>query len=261
MVKMEQFIVCITSSIPLLFVVFGIKYSSRVLKRIGLYLYLAMLGIVVSAHWHFQSVYGLPFFSSPSEMAIMALVLMLLGFFLLVAVLFGLIHDYFKHPERFHQTKQGALFILGLLAHLGVLGFLMYPLSGKWEYVNILKHAEIVFAKDEDIRDGKIRVELVFSSPLPCWRNCSSEDYRHLFMVKNYTDEPMKVRLKIELFDDRKESLDTIASLPIVVQPGEYRPVITKWTDEKSSVWDQWSYRSEEPIAYFRYWYDARPVR
>ncbi|CAJ1004224.1 hypothetical protein BSPP4475_18075 [Brevibacillus aydinogluensis] len=59
---MEQFIVCITSSIPLLFVVFGIKYSSRVLKRIGLYLYLAMLGIVVSAHWHFQSVYGLPFF-------------------------------------------------------------------------------------------------------------------------------------------------------------------------------------------------------
>jgi len=259
---MEMFVVLSSSSIPMIFVWFGLIYSSRVLKRIGLYLYLAMLGIIVIANWHFQSVYGFPFLPSRKAMAIMVAMLMFMGFVLLVGLIYTLIYNYIKKiPKHRRLTKQGLLYILGLFAHIAVILILIYPLGGKWEYANILKHAEKVFAKDEDIRDGKIRVELVFSSPVPCWRNCSSENYRHLFMVKNYTDEPMKVRLKIELFNERKESLDTITSLPIVVQPGEYRSVVTKWTDEESSVWDQWSYRSEEPIAYFRYWYDARTVR
>jgi hypothetical protein len=254
---MEMFIVCLFSSVPLLLLVFGFMRSSRVLKRIGLLSYIGMVGIVFAVHWYFHSVYGFPFFLSLQESAVAIVVLFLMGVFFLLSVIIA----HFKTPKSVRNTKAVSLFLLALFAHVSVLCFFLFPVGGKWEYANLLNRAAKVFEKEENIRDGKIRVELVFSAPRPCWRNCSDQDYRNLFMVKNYTNQPMHVQLKIEVFNARKEPLGHIESLEISLQPGEYRPVIAKETNEEHSVWDQWTFTSDEQVAYFRYWYDARPER
>jgi hypothetical protein len=254
---MEMFLVGLFASCPLLLLVFGFMQSSRVLKRIGLLSYIAMVGIVFTVHWYFHSVYGFPFFLSLQESMVAIFILSLLGgTFLLCGII-----AHFKTPKSVRNTKAVTLFLLALFVYLCILYFLIYPVAGKWEYANVLDHAAKVFAKDQNIRDGKIRVELVFSAPRPCWRNCSDQDYRNLFMVKNYTKQPMHVQLTIEAFNARKEPLGQIESLDISLQPAEYRPVIAKETNVENSIWDQWTFTSDEQVAYFRYWYDARPKR
>ncbi|UFJ41120.1 hypothetical protein LOK74_00730 [Brevibacillus humidisoli] len=156
-----------------------------------------------------------------------------------------------------------ALFILILLlVQIFLSIFWFASLGEKWEYAEILDRAERVFATagDEEAKQ-EISVELLYSARGFCWRDCSTEDYRNLFMVKNHLDQPVQAELKILAANERKQQLAMYESLPIDLQPGEYRVVVTEETNLEDSVWDRWTSYTDEKIAFFQYQYRYEPIK
>jgi len=243
----------ILTSISSMLVVFGYIPSrySAIIKRIGWISYVLTFLITLLCHWYFQIKFGFPLLPSAHDSAIALFIVSLFGgiFFLC-----GIIAHFLNRgvPSSGYRPKTTFLALLMFWLHISLFMAVYIPLGQKWEYASTFDRAERIFAKKEADKKEAVRVELVYSSQEPCSR-CSNPDYLNLFMVKNEGDQPVDVRLMLYAFNTDKEPLTQGESPVITIPPGGIRQIATDKTNREGSVWNQWTFRTDEPIGYFRY--------
>ncbi|WP_134682596.1 hypothetical protein [Brevibacillus migulae] len=243
----------ILTSISSMLVVFGYIPSrySAVIKRIGWSSYALTFLISLLCHWYFRANFGFPLKPSVQETTITLIIVSVFG---AIFLLCGIIAHFLNRgvPSSGYNPKATFLAILVLWLHIFLFMAVYIPLGQKWEYASTFDRAERVFSKSEPAKDHPVRVELVYATKEPCSR-CSNRDYLNLFMVKNDGDQAVDVKVKLYAYDADKEPLTQGESPVITVPPGGIRQIATDKTNMESSIWNQWTFRTDEPIGFYRY--------
>lgn len=253
---MYVFFTLLLCSLPSVVLIFGFIPSrfSSILKKVGLISYLLTIVITASAHYHFLTTYGFPLLPSFRDNTV---ALFVIGLFAAIFLLCMLItHFLYRHaPKEVYNPRAIWIFFVAILVHLSLIIVDFHSLGKKWEYAHIYSRAQIVFAVNDEKANEDINVKLLYSAPEPCYRNCSHRDYLNLFMAKNQTDHDVEVKVTLYAYDKDKELLLQTDSLPMTIPPGKIRQIATNKTNLKTSIWDQWTFRTKVGVAYYRYEY------
>lgn len=260
---MEIVFSLLAAGLPLLLFVFGFIPSKRkksLKQKVlpGLITLLTILLITLFAHLYFLFAYGFPLLPTKKD-AMFSIILLSVfaGIFLFCGVVAHIIGR--RQPKTVHNPVAMVIILCGLLFELFLVFLWFAPLGQKWEYANILDRAQQAFAKS-DADNQEITVELLYSGRF-CAKRCTSEDrYRNLFLVKNQLNQPVQVSVYVSAFNDRKEHLKTSETASINLQPGEYRVLMSSETDLEKSIWDRWTFYTDQQVAYFQYDYKKAPL-
>ncbi|MUK90746.1 hypothetical protein GMD78_20530 [Ornithinibacillus sp. L9] len=197
--------------------------------------------------------YRLPLFlNTHDSMIVISLIGLLLGIIALINIVITLRSRKKNVPKEVHNSKT-VWKIIGVFGGLFALFlFWFMPLGDKVSYVWSLHDA--INAVEDTSDAEEFSLVLVRSEP-DClsYRNCSNLKYDNQFYVKNNMDEVKEVQFKIRALNEDQEELKVIDSTIMRIEPGELLFVETEETNDKSSVWDKYSFKTEESVYYFQH--------
>ncbi|WP_100009951.1 hypothetical protein [Lentibacillus sediminis] len=78
--------------------------------------------------------------------------------------------------------------------------------------------------------------------------------------MRNNLEEPKEFQVRISAANNNQEEIETIDSEIMEVGPGEMKMVVTEETSDNQDIWSQYSFETEERVAYYQYNYRFRDV-
>ncbi|WP_062049600.1 hypothetical protein [Bacillus sp. JCM 19034] len=215
-----------------------------------------MVGSVIG-QFYLLSTYDLPLFLSSNDSMIAFLVIgIFLGIIALVNIVVTIICRKNNVPKELHNSSTVWKFIgvLGVTIFVFLLWFM--PLAEKIDYVLALHDAIDTVSSDEE---AEFSIALVRSEP-DCLRarNCTNMRYDNQFFIKNNLDETKEVQFIIRAFNEEQNELKTIESNLITIKPRELLLLETDETITNSSIWDRYSFKTDEEVYSFQYKFQYR---
>lgn len=220
-----------------------------------LFAVLAVASIVVN--WYLSSSYNLAFFQNSLSSIIGIVITGVL--WLIIALINIFVTLTMKGaPKSIHNPKVIWIFS-SVLAGALLIAFLWYfPLGQKMAYADTLDNA--VNAMDDTEENQEISVVLVKSENACLRTRACDDEFNNVFYVRNNLDQPKEFQVRISAANENEEELQTIDSEIIELDPGEMKMVETEETNDNTDIWSQYSFVTEERVAYYQYNYRFRDV-
>ncbi|MFI8714178.1 hypothetical protein QIH01_05645 [Brevibacillus brevis] len=222
-------------------------------KKWGLTIASALLiyGGCFAANVYWQVKYGIPVLPTESDLEVFFYFCILLVFvciLLYIGFLITMRKQFWKMNLVFLCTAFG-LFSFFAAAFLG-----MGPFLKKAEYVIVVQKAKDQWKEAKMDNEKPIDLALVYSRQ-ECTKNCVGYPYSSLILVRNQSDQPVEIDLKLRLKNKSGNVLKEVEAIPLKLASGEITEV---WTDDSYAKHDFWARASavtDERVADLEYQY------
>lgn len=160
-------------------------------------------------------------------------------------------------PKQYHNPKLvwKITFLFGF--GMATILFWILPLAKKYEFTTMLTQAEETFTTEQV--DWELLV-IFIKSEQDCIGNrsnnyCENAKYDNFFYVKNNTTDRLKGQVLLRAYDKNKKLMTEIESLVFELDAGTYSLLAfeEEHVDDRTSIWNQLSFQSEEKVVYYEY--------
>ncbi|MBR7797335.1 hypothetical protein GT022_14940 [Agaribacter marinus] len=251
-------LVIILYSVPFIWVLWSfinVKNNKRekVKWKYPILLFLLLILLSIIGNVYLSSTYTIPFLQTSMESMIWLIVAaVFLGIIALINVFVTLSLRNKNVSKQFHNPRVIWKLIGGMALFLGFLFIWFMPFGQKLSYVMALEQA--MNATENANGSEEITLSLVKSeSNCLTKRNCSNEQFHNVIYVKNNMDEPKEIQIKIRALDKDQQELKVIDSKIMEVGANELQMVKTEETNQQSSIWNQYSFQTDDRMYYFQH--------
>ncbi|MFD2087597.1 hypothetical protein ACFSND_20670 [Brevibacillus brevis] len=124
----------------------------------------------------------------------------------------------------------------------------------KAEYVNVVQKAKEKWQAAEMNNEKPIDLAIVYSRQ-DCTKNCAGYPYTSLILVRNQSDQPLEIDLKLRLKNKGGTVLKEVEAVPLKLSSGEITEVWTGDSYAKHDFWARASVVTDERVADLVYQY------
>ncbi|MBY7142366.1 hypothetical protein KFZ56_04505 [Virgibacillus sp. NKC19-3] len=214
-----------------------------------LFVVTAVVSVVVNSYLTFS--YNLSFFLNSSSVVTVLITVGILGGLMgIINIITTMIARRKNWPKTMHNPKV-IWIIFGSIAG-SLLIFLLWfmPIGQKISYVVTLNNA--VSAMEASTENDDISLVQVLSEADCVSRRCAP-NYNNVFYVRNNLDQPKEVQVKIRALNNNEEEVKVIDSEIVELDPDDMKMVTTEETIKSGNIWEQYSFKTEERVAYYQY--------
>ncbi|MFS0920819.1 hypothetical protein [Brevibacillus sp. 179-C 1.1 NHS] len=203
---------------------------------------------VANVYWQVR--YGIPVLPTESELEVF------LYFCILLVFVFILMYIVFLFMMRKQFWKMNLVFLctaIGLFSFFAAAFLGMGPFLKKMEYVTVVQKAKDRWNSAELDNEKPIDLAIVYSRQ-DCTKNCAGYPYTSLILVRNQSDKPMNIDLKLRLQNKSGAVLKEIEAKPLELASGEITEV---WTEDSHAkdFWARASVVTDERVTGLEYQY------
>ncbi|MBP1916341.1 hypothetical protein J2Z23_003323 [Lederbergia galactosidilyticus] len=243
-------------SIPFIWVVWTLmdvksgKRKKIVWKSPVILLIILVFGSIF-IHIYLFKMYGFPIFLTKLETIIGLAIPGLVAGIMLIINLFITLTMGKQLSKSFHDPKKVNILASCFAFYLLIILLIATPIGKKVAFAESINQA---MTTTQNADTEGISIALV-GSERECLRStsCRNTPYSNQYFIKNNLDKTQEVQVKIRALNSKNEEMKVIDTKIMTLKPNELRLLETEETIEDSSVWNQYSFQTDDRIATYQH--------
>ncbi|KRG13659.1 hypothetical protein ACA30_14235 [Virgibacillus soli] len=205
----------------------------------------------ISIHIYLFKMYSFPIFLTKLDTIIgLAIPGLVVGIMLIINLFITLTMGK-QLSKSFHDPKMVNLLASGFAIYLLIISLIAVPTGKKVAFAESINQA-MTATQNADTEEFSIAL---VSSERECLRSssCRNTPYSNQYFIKNNLSKTQEVQVKIRALNSKNEEMKVIDTKIMTLKPNELRLLETEETIEDSSVWNQYSFQTDDRIAKYQH--------